>query len=208
MIAKLDEIAGGPMEIQNPSQVARNREQIYNVNRKLKRKKSRNTGPAKLPDIAKLYVMLKEGTFVKNLEFANITDAETRPLLFATTDDRMEMVDRYATASKPSSVLEIDMTYPPAPFYVTQFVMPHPLLVWKNERSRHPTITIALGVSYKKEEEDYAFFSDKLRQHLQTKTLVYGTDGEPAIEKPLERNFPIEGMLNLCYTEHTLVRPY
>ena len=150
------------------------------------------TGPPKLPDMARLYILLNDGSFVKNLEFVNVGHADTRPLVFATTADRMSMVDRFASATKPSSVLCIDMTYKIGPFYVTQFVLPHPLFRWK-DKNTHPTITVGIGVSYRKVEDDYTFFSDKLKTHLKIKTLVYGTDGEPALEKPMENNFPIEG---------------
>ena len=69
--------------------------------------------------------------------------------------------------------------------------MPHPIFT-NDDEGRHPTVTVAIGISYRKQDEDYAFFADKIRIHLKAKTLVYGTDGEPALEKAMEGNFPIE----------------
>ena len=56
VIASVDEMAGGPLEITSPSQLARDRQQIYNINRGLKRKKSRNTGTKIKEDKMSLYM--------------------------------------------------------------------------------------------------------------------------------------------------------
>ena len=126
VISSIDKEIGGPLELTNPSEAVRNREQVYNINRNLKRKKSRKTGPPNLADYKQLYVMLIDGSFVKNIEFVNSGDGTLKPLIFATTNDHVEMIKRYASAHNPSLVLGVDMTFKCGPFYVTLFVLPHP----------------------------------------------------------------------------------
>ena len=51
---------------------------------------------------------------------------------------------------------------------------------------------MAVGASVNKKYDDYKFLSDKIKLRADVKTLVYGTDGEPAMEKAMEDTFPIE----------------
>ena len=51
---------------------------------------------------------------------------------------------------------------------------------------------MAIGNSVGKQYEDYKFVADKLKLRSNSQTLVYGTDGEPALERAKEDNFPIE----------------
>ena len=86
------------------------------------------------------------------------------------------------------------MTYPNLGFYSTSINFANPLVVYQNNKRRHPTTTAAIMTSTTKYEKDYEYFarqvynSDKCR-----KSLVYGTDGEVATEKGFESVYPIEG---------------
>ena len=160
---------------------------------KIERPKFRNTGPLKNTDFVKLQVMLRENDFVKYVEFTSPAPNVIKPRIFAGNDAHLAMVKQFCSASKPSAVLEIDMTYKCGNFYVTVFALP--LFVWSStsgESEKHPAIVVAIGISYKKEFDDYMFFSDKLKSYCKIETLVYGTDGEPAREDAMESNFPIE----------------
>ena len=52
-----------------------------------------------------------------------------------------------------------------------------------------------ISVSVSKLEDDYLYLSQQLRPHGKLEILVYGTDGEPALERAFERIFPIEGKM-------------
>ena len=50
----------------------------------------------------------------------------------------------------------------------------------------HPGIVTGLSVSVLKQKENYLYLSQPSRTHGKLENLVYGTDGEPAIERAFE----------------------
>ena len=59
---------GGVVSISSPSDIPRDRQQVYNQLRKVEgRKKARSTGPAKSPDITKLLSLQQAGRFIRDV---------------------------------------------------------------------------------------------------------------------------------------------
>ena len=65
----------------------------------------------------------------------------------------------------------------------------------KKNPNIHPGIVAALSTAGKNEYADYKFLSERIRQHIGEETLIFGTDGEPAIEKAFEDVFPIKDVI-------------
>jgi len=85
------------------------------------------------------------------------------------------------------------MTYKMGPFYVTTLSMEMPLFDIKGKLNRHPNVLVGLAVTTTKTADDYHYISHQLKVVGKLQTLVYGTDGEPALENAFETTFPIEG---------------
>ena len=121
----------------------------------------------------------------------------SNPRIFAAPDTQLAWVKRFCSINNPLSQLGIDMTYKIGPFYVTTLVMQMPIFVLKKNPTKHPHVVVGLSVSGCKQYEDYAYLSRNLKLEGKIQSLIYGTDGEPAIEKAFEETFPIEGMFLL-----------
>ena len=164
-----------------------------NALRGFDRRKARNTGPKKFVDFTRLQLLLSEGNFVKNISYVSDPVKKTlQPRVFATTDSHITWLKNYCSVDNHLSVLGVDMTYKCGPFYVTAATIKHPFFVQKANPRVHPGIVVALSTSGTKGYEDYKFLSERIRQYIGEGSLIYGTDGEPAIEKAFEDVFPIE----------------
>lgn len=65
IISEIEKKAGGVISVVSPSDIARDRQQVYNQLRRVEgRKKARSTGPSKAPDITKLLSLQQAGRFV------------------------------------------------------------------------------------------------------------------------------------------------
>ena len=113
------------------------------------------------------------------------------PRIFAAPDTHLAWLKNYCNAANPKSVVGIDMTYKIGPYYVTTLVMQMPIFVWKDRPNHHPGIVAALSISVCKQEDDYLYLSQQLKAHGKLETLVYGTDGEVAMENAFEQTFPV-----------------
>ena len=82
------------------------------------------------------------------------------------------------------------MTYKCGPFYVTAGSFPYPTFVWKNNSYSHPTVVVFVSTHVKKEADYY-----KLKDQAKEDCFIYGSDGEYAFEKSLEKIFPIEDVV-------------
>ena len=115
------------------------------------------------------------------------------PRIFASPDSHLKWIKTYCGTKNPLSCVGADMTYKIGPFYVTTLTMPIPIFVWKKKPLSHPGIVVELSVSVCKQEEDYLYLCQQLKVHGKLETLLYGTDGEVALETAFEKTFPIEG---------------
>ena len=187
----------GVIEIKSPRDIPRDGQQVYNALKKVPgRVKSRNTGPSKTPDFSRLMMKMQTGHFLKDVSFTVKSrkgkDA-TFPSTFAATDTQLHWIKTYCSGKTPKAPLGIDMTYKAGPFYLTLLSIAHPMFVFKNNTSKHPTILVGMMTSCTRDEHDYQYLALNLKRHG-IKTLIYGTDGELAMEKALESAFPTDGV--------------
>ena len=162
-----------------------------------------NTGKPKTADFGKLNIFLLKGDFVKDI--ANRSNPEKdylQPSVFATTDTHTNWIKAYYLAENPKAVFGADMTYKCGLFYVTPVTIKHPMFVKKNDPLSHPGVVVALATSATKEYEDYKFLAEKISKFVAGKPIVYGTDGELAIEKAFEKEFPIEDAASAKQSVH------
>ena len=189
IISQIEKKAGGVVSVVSPSDIPRDRQQVYNQLRRVEgRKKSRSTGPSKAPDISELLSLQQAGRFVRDVSLGARTnrDGEKRaaPSTFPATDYTIGWIKRFCQlGSFPAAVAGIDMTYKLGPFYLTTVTLPNPMFVYKNNRNKHPTTLAAVMTSVSKEKRDY--------EYLARSSLLYGTDGECALESGFESVYPI-----------------
>ena len=195
VVSAIERDAGGLISISSPSDVPRNRMQVHNKVRDMaNRPKARNTGKSKVPDYTKLVALSQTGDFIRDFSFHrnNKTKAAV-PRVFASPETNLNWIKEFC---RPSSKLAVpagvDMTYKCGPFYVTTLTVEHPLFIYKDRPTHHPGILLAIMTSVTRDEGDYDYFATQLASSG-VKTLVYGTDGEVAMERAFEKVFPITG---------------
>ena len=198
IITAIENDAGGVFAASTPSQLPRDSAQIYN---KLKlipdHVKCRNTGKTRLTEYTKLIAMSLNGGFVKDasLHPRKVKGGTFQSILrtFCTTDLLMKWTTMFCSPLKENvHPAQIDMTYKCGPFYATTMIFHHPMFVRKNTEE-HPGIFIWLGTSNTKETGDYSYFAHQLKQQ-NVNAIVFGSDGETAMEAGFEQVFPIEGI--------------
>ena len=59
-----------------------------------------------------------------------------------------------------------------------------------------------MATSATKEYEDYKFLAEKISKFVAGKPIAYGTEGELAIEKAFEKEFPIEDVASAKQSVH------
>ena len=198
IITSIENDAGGVFASDTPSQLPRNNMQIYNKLKSIPdRPKARNTGKNKLADYSKLIAMSVTGEFVKDasLHPRRKKDGTVESVMrtFCTTNLMMKWVQNFCSPLKNIvTPCGIDMTYKCGPFYATTMVFHHPMFVHRNSE-KSPGMVAAIGTSNGKEQKDYLYFASQLKQQ-EVHNLVYGSDGEVAMEKAFESTYPIEGV--------------
>ena len=120
--------------------------------------------------------------------------------MFAAPNYNLDWIRVYCNTNEPKSHVGIDMTYKIGPYYVTTLDMPMPVFILKNPPDHHPSLLAGLSISVCKQFEDYLYLSQQLKLHGKLETLVYGTDGETAMENAFEKVFPIDGMFSTYYS--------
>ena len=191
IISNVTERAGGAEGLNAPSDILNGRQQVYNQARSVTRCKSRSTGPNKIPDLNKLLCLQQSGEFLKEVSFS-VRKGRTKPNTFAATDNQLMWIRNFCSRTCAQSQLHIDMTYNCGPFYLTALTIPHPLFVYKQKPEKQPSILVGMATSSGKEVDDYQFLAASLKKIGKIQTLVYGTDGELALEKGFEDVFPID----------------
>ena len=199
IISEIEQKAGrgGVVSVVSPSDIPRDRQQVYHQLRRVEgRKKARSTGPSKAPDITKLLPLQQAGRFVRDVSLGSRAKRDggkrATASTFAATDHTLGWIKRYCQfRSNPAAVAGIDMTYKLGPFYLTTVTLPNPMFVYKNNKNKHPTTLAAVMTSVSKEKRDYEYLALSLKLEGIV-SLVYGTDGECALESGFESVYPIE----------------
>lgn len=176
----------------SPSDRMRNRMQVSNAKRAIRhsipvQKRGKTTGM----DMSKLRSQLVEGTFLRDIQQSSRKEGELCLNTFAASDFGMRLMQTYCcTTSKDRQVLGIDMTYAIGKFYVTLATVPCPYLRTRLHPSRMPTILTAMATTVSRHKNDYLYLANELKK-CKLSTLIYGTDGEIALEMGMEETFPI-----------------
>lgn len=194
VIDLIDEENGGLLSVHSSSDGPRDRRQLYNIKHKQSNKnRSRNTGPVTTPDFTQLIAEMDNGKFIKNIDFSfRSKQGRIHPNTFAMTENCVTWIKMFCSPfSSVKSQLGIDMTYKVGPFYTTCLSFPHPHFVHKDNKQCHPTIFAGMMTSTGRQEHDYRNLANQLKLCGIT-NLIYGTDGEIALEMGFERIFPIE----------------
>lgn len=194
VIRIIDGEKGGPLGMVSASDGPRDRLQCYNLKARMSNKKrSRNTGPVATPNFERLIASMDTGNFIRNVDFSfRSKHNRIYPNTFAMTDNAITSIQSFCSPdSLHKSQLGIDMTYKVGPFYTTCPSFAHPYFVQQRSPQIHPTIFAGMMTSTGRQEHDYMYLANQLKT-CGINRLVYGTDGEFALEKGFEGVFPIE----------------
>ena len=196
IINEIQKQAGDISCISSPSSLPRDRNQVYHQVRNVEgRIRSRSTGPTAAPNLTKLQSLQYSGSFLKNINFAVGSDksGEKRaaPNTFAATTTCTNWIKKFCKRQRTSAVAGIDMTYKLGQFYLTTLTFANPMFVYKSNEQKHPTTLAAIMTSTSKEKNDYQYMARCLKSEG-VDSLVYGMDGECAMEMGFEDVFPIK----------------
>jgi hypothetical protein len=180
----------------SPNDIPKSRERVYNQGRKVVRSKSRSTGPPKIPNLEKLLMLQQTGEFLRDISFSRKGD-KGKPATFTATQDQLNLISNFCRVDCPVAQLHVDMTYKCGPFYVTVLTMPHPMFVYRKDPLKHPSVFVGMTTSSGKDVEEYQFLASALKRCGKVKSLIYGTDGEVALERGMEDVFPIDSGENI-----------
>lgn len=185
-----------PQNRTSPSDLPRDRQQVYNLKKKSNVAfKARNTGRVAAPDFSKLVASMDNDGFVKNIDFASRERCKRiHPNTFAATHNTLTWTKTFCNPdAQHKSQLGIDMTYKVGPFFTTCLSFPHPMFVHKGDQQKHPTVFTGMSTSTGRQKEDYMYLAGQLKANGIEK-MIYGTDGELALELGMEAIYPIEGV--------------
>ena len=146
MTSQIEEQVGGASGVSSPSDMAKNREQVYNQGRNVTKPKSRSTGPAKIPNLEKLIMLQQSYDFFKKASFS-VKGEMCKPNTFATTNNHLMWVPNVCRLSLPLARFHVNMTYKCGPFYLTVLTMPHPMFVYRKTPNKHPSIFVGMCTS-------------------------------------------------------------
>ena len=94
VIHLIDKDAEGPEGAASASDLPRDRQQVYNVKKRVPYpKKCRNTGQAVTPDFPKLIASLQSNVFIKDVQFSGRNSSHTiLPTIFAASDNALKWI--------------------------------------------------------------------------------------------------------------------
>lgn len=187
--------AGGPLESTSASKEPRNVQQIYNINRKMKRKVVEEKGS----DLGQLIAQIKENEFVRDL---TICGKSVQYLLY--TDQQLNDLQLFCTNASQFSVFSIDATFNVGDFYVTNTCFENYRIVHADGkyRGRYPHALGPCFIHTDLETNSYVhFFSSLIKANPTLKNIkAIGTDGEEALLNACVICFP--DALQLICSDH------
>jgi hypothetical protein len=192
VVNQLDAEAGGVFDFSSPSDCVRNRAQVYNIKKSVPdARKFRNSGRQKMTDFNKLLANVSNSPFLKDVSvFSRGDDDAVKTNTFAATSNAISMLKSFCTPdSDIRQPVYIDMTYKIGQFYTTCMSFANPVVV-HHRTNVHPTTILAVMTSMTRVTADYRFLANNIKS-LGINTLIYGTDGEQALEAGFESVFPI-----------------
>lgn len=187
VVAKVQEEAGGSQHIRSISQTVRNRQQVYNLKKKIPEAHKSRSGPNPTSDFDAILKMSIGGQFVRHFELSQ----GGHPRAFCATGQQLQDVEKHCTGPN-GSLLQIDPTFKLGPFYLTCTTFRHPYFVTKE--GKHVLMPGPYMIHATRETLDYEFFGRHLSNGIHDKTItLYGSDGEKALAAGLAKT---EGFAN------------
>lgn len=181
---------GGIMSISQSGEFPRNRNQVYNVNRKLKNEKARTTLSNNDP-LLQIITKAKEDQKgrVKNA-FIREIPLFPEPIVFLASEQQLIDIERFCTNPAKLCIVGVDATFQITGFYFTFTTYRN--LILTTEKGNHP-VFIGPGILHKQK----LYTSYKTLPLLMSKycagtsgVLVYGTDGEENMAKAFSDSYP------------------
>lgn len=181
---------GGIMKISQAGEFPRNRNQVYNINRKLKNGKGKTTLPSNDP-------LLQVITKAKEEQKGRIENTLIReiplfpePIVFLASEQQLEDIERFCTNPTKFCVLGVDATFQIAGFYFTFTTCRN--LMLRTDKGNHP-VFIGPGILHKQKlctsYKTLPLLMSKYRVGTNG-VLVYGTDGEENMAKAFSDAYP------------------
>ena len=166
---------GGTIGCRSVADVPRDRQQAYNVKKKVQQEVQRH----EFYDVLEL---LNDGTFVRDFAFGKSSSTErTQPRSFQATRFQLQELSRLCQTQKFPAVLSIDATFNCGSFYVTLTSFANKMFV--NKQGKHPAMIGPSILHTTKEFEDYHYLIKQLKVHCKCFECLqaFGTDGETNI---------------------------
>lgn len=190
-----------------PSDKVRDLQQVYYHRRSLPDKvKLRNTGRVKNIEFDKLLAMAgsTEREFLRHVGLSvNKETNKIQPETFAATQFGLKAIKKYCQpTSKNKQVLHIDATFNVGPYFLVICTLRYPMIVKKTDPEVPIFIIGAMATMLGQTYKDYLYFAQKLQEWTQVTALIYGTDGENALERAMMQVFPTSDI----FKEHTSIK--
>jgi hypothetical protein len=192
---------GGIMKIGSSGALPRNRTQVYNITRKVKKQKEPQT---RIED-PMLQVLAKakeeqqgrdEDIFIREIPLF------PEPIVFIANKQQLVDIERFCTNPEKFCVLDVDATFQIASFYFTFTTYRNLMLTTKN--GNHP-VCIGPGIFHKQKlKTSYQTLPLLMTKYHQKAAgvLIYGTDGEKNLADAFSDVFP--HAQHLCCDIHLL----
>ncbi|XP_062595876.1 uncharacterized protein LOC134257249 [Saccostrea cucullata] len=181
---------GGSLNFKSPSDIPRDRTQIYNINRSNPRKYQ--TGGKCTTNFDAIIKMSVEGNFARSFEMKENGHARC----FLATDQQLLGVKKFCCSS--DSILGIDQTFDLGGFYLTCTTYRHPMFVIRDS-GRHPLLLGPCMMHLKRETSDYEYFGKTLSGYIKDDVVnVWGSDGEKALINGLQKSNAFQGIHLIC----------
>ena len=169
---------GGIMKIESAGDFPRNRAQVYNLNREVKRQKVDSPIATNDPLVQILSKAKEEQQGRKEDMLIREMPLFPEPIIFLATEQQLVDIERFCTNPEKFCILGVDSTFQVADFYYTFTTYRNLMLT--TDKGHHP-VCIGPGILHKQK----LLTSYKTLPLLMTKyrketngVLVFGTDGE------------------------------
>ncbi|XP_062571088.1 uncharacterized protein LOC134233111 [Saccostrea cucullata] len=190
VVADLFNEEGVSLNFKSPSDIPRDRPQIYNINRSNPRKYQ--TGGKCITNFDAIIKMSVEGNFARSFEMKENGHARC----FLATDQQLLDVKKFCCNS--DSILGIDPTFDLGGFYLTCTTYRHPMFVIRDS-GRHPLLLGPCMMHLKRETSDYEYFGKTLSGYIKDDVVnVWGSDGEKALINGLQKSNAFQGIHLIC----------
>lgn len=185
---------GGILKAQSAGQLPRDRQQAYNIKKRLSTSGSYLSAPVFATNATRdvlFSVMLQCKNAEKTDRFVQEVTCAPEPMAVLCLEQQLTDLNQFCCDPHNFSVLGIDPTYSLGEFSVTPTVYRH-LLLEHHKTKKSPLFLGPVLVHYRKEFRNYNFFLSTLvgLRHGFDHILAVGTDGESVLVDAVKHQFP------------------